>query len=53
MPKKITPERIAGVVALTYLVLIPAAAIIAYRKIMSMDQDLTDMWHELKMPNRH
>lgn len=43
MPK-IKPERIAGIVALSYLVLIPVAAAYAYRKIQIIDRDLRIVW---------
>jgi NADP-dependent 3-hydroxy acid dehydrogenase YdfG len=44
MFKRIKPERIAGVVALSYLVLIPAAAFVAYRKIQIVEQDIDVLW---------
>lgn len=46
---KLTPERVAGIVALSYLVLIPAGAFWAYRKITIIDRDLTIMWDVVGM----
>ena len=43
MPK-IKPERITGVVALSYLVLIPAGAIYLYNRLQSLDKDVTDLF---------
>lgn len=44
MFKHIKPERIAGVVALSYLVLIPAGAFVAYRKIQIVQHDIDTLW---------
>ena len=44
---KIKPERIAGIVALSYLVLIPAGGFLAWRKIQTIDKDLTEIWNEV------
>jgi hypothetical protein len=51
MPK-IKPEKIAGIVALSYLVLIPAAGVAAYLKMRTMDQDLLDILTQLNMEGR-
>lgn len=48
MPK-VKPERIAGIVALSYLVLIPAGAFLAYMKLQAMDEDVSTMWEHLEM----
>lgn len=42
--RKIKLEKITGVVALAYLVLIPVGAYYAWRKIQIIDGDLTEMW---------
>lgn len=41
---RIKPEKVAGIVALSYLVLIPAAGAVAYLKIRQIDQDTTTLW---------
>lgn len=48
MPK-LKPERIAGIVALSYLVIIPAGAFWAWRKIQIIDKDVTAMWDTIGM----
>lgn len=50
MPK-VKPEKIAGIVALSYLVLIPVGALLAYQKIHRIDQDVSAMWETL-MPDQ-
>lgn len=50
MPKGIRLEKVSGVVALSYLVLIPATAYVAWRKIQTLDKDLTVVWDKLDMP---
>jgi hypothetical protein len=49
MPK-VKTERIAGIVAMSYLVLIPTAAFLAYRKIQLLDQDIETLWEHTKAP---
>lgn len=45
MPKsRLTLERVTGVVALSYLILIPVTSIIAYQKLRELDRDLTTLW---------
>ncbi len=46
----IKPERIAGIVALSYLVLIPVGAAIAYKKLRYIDNSLDHVWMELNLP---
>jgi len=41
---KIKPERIAGIVALSYLVLIPAGAFVAYRKVQILQEEVDALW---------
>lgn len=41
---KIKPERVAGIVALSYLVLIPAGAMLVWQKLRYIDDDLTTVW---------
>lgn len=52
MPK-VKPEKVAGIVALSYLVLIPAGAALMWRKIQLLDQDITTMWEKLGMPEEN
>lgn len=52
MPK-IKLEKIAGVVALSYLVLIPAAGALAYRKVSLLEQDNVRLRRDLGMPDRN
>lgn len=48
--RKIRPEKIAGIVALSYLVLIPAGAFVAWRKIQFMDEDIAQLWEAANIP---
>lgn len=48
MPK-IKPERIAGIVALSYLVLIPAGAFLAWRKLQLIEHDVDVIWEHCKV----
>lgn len=48
--RKIKLEKITGVVALSYLVLIPVGAFCAWRKIQQMDDDLMVLWDKADMP---
>lgn len=41
---KVKPEKIAGIVALSYLVLIPAGAIFAWQRLDQMKRDVDDIW---------
>lgn len=45
MRKIIRPEKVAGIVALSYLVLIPTAGIYIWRRLEKMDTDLTTVWN--------
>lgn len=45
MPK-IRPEKISGIVALSYLFLIPAGAAWALVKIRAMDADIETLWRK-------
>ncbi len=46
MPKRITLERLTGVVALSYLVLIPAAAVFAWQRLSQIDSDVSTLWEK-------
>lgn len=50
MPK-VKPERIAGIVAMSYLVLIPTAALLAWRKIQIMQEDVDILWDNSGLKN--
>lgn len=52
MPKGPKPERIAGIVAMSYLVLIPVGAAILYQKIRIVDRDIAEIWDQLEMVPR-
>lgn len=47
MARGIKPEKIAGIVALSYLVLIPVGAAYIYQKVRVIDEDLTTVWNTL------
>lgn len=47
--RKIKPEKVAGIVALSYLVLIPVGALYVYKKLQGMDEDVSTMWTHLEM----
>lgn len=44
---KIKVEQVAGIVALSYLALIPAGAYIAHRRICEIDKDVNALWARL------
>lgn len=46
---KVKPEKIAGIVALSYLVLIPAGAAYFFVKLKEVDDDVNTMWQYLNM----
>lgn len=48
--RKLKLEKIAGVVALSYLVLIPVGAIYVWKKVKDMDEEVVAMWDKLGMP---
>lgn len=50
MPK-VKPERVYGIVALSYLVLIPASLYFMWQRIRSVDRDVTILWETLNMSN--
>lgn len=43
-------EKINGIVALAYLILIPAGAFYVWKKVEAIDNDVTTMWEKLEMP---
>jgi hypothetical protein len=47
-PKIINPERVAGIVALSYLVLIPAAAYFCRRSIKKINHEIDSIWDLLE-----
>ena len=49
MFKKLKPEKIAGIVALSYLILIPAGAGAAYLKLRSLEDSIDIMWDHLNL----
>ena len=46
---RIKLEKVTGVVALSYLALIPLSAYYAYRRLVAMEQDIVTMWDHLKI----
>jgi hypothetical protein len=44
---RIKTERVAGIVALSYLVLIPVAGVYFYKKLEVIDKDLTIAWEKM------
>jgi hypothetical protein len=51
MFRKVKPEKIAGIVALSYLVLIPAGAALVWRKIQLIELDVAELWTNAGMPD--
>jgi hypothetical protein len=51
MPK-VKPERVAGIVALSYLVLIPAGAFYAWTKVQELESDVELLWERAGYPPR-
>jgi hypothetical protein len=47
MRKLIKPERVAGIVALSYLVLIPAGAYLFHRRVQMVEKNIEDLWYNL------
>jgi hypothetical protein len=52
VPKGIKPERVAGIVALSYLVLIPAGAYYAWGKVKNLEADVNELWERAGYPPR-
>lgn len=50
MSAKFRLEKVTGVVALSYLVLIPAAAVWGYQKIHAVEADLDQVWDKVMPP---
>ena len=50
MPKGIKPEKVAGIVALSYLVLIPAGAYYAWARVKDIETDVNDLWERAGYP---
>jgi hypothetical protein len=48
--RKIRLEKVTGIVALSYLVLIPLGAYYAWQKIQLIDRDVTTVWNKLDLP---
>lgn len=48
--RKLKVEKVSGIVALSYLVLIPAGAFYVWRKIQEIDDDVALMWEKLDLP---
>jgi hypothetical protein len=46
MRNKFKLERVTGVVALSYLVLIPVGAVIVWQKVRIIDRDVTTLWEK-------
>lgn len=47
---KLKLEKITGVVALAYLILIPVGAFYVWKKVEAIDNDLTELWEKSGMP---
>lgn len=47
---KIKLEKVTGVVALSYVVLIPAAGAYLYMRLRLQEEDIQTIWEELKLP---
>lgn len=50
---KVKPEKVYGIVALSYLVLIPVGAVLVWRKVRVIDEDVTAIWEQIEMPERN
>lgn len=48
MRKIFKPERVAGIVALSYLVLIPGAIYLINKKVWVIEEELNDLWRNLQ-----
>lgn len=46
---KLKVERVAGIVALSYLVIIPVGAFLAWQRIESIDKDVNALWDHAGM----
>lgn len=47
MFKRVKPEKVAGIVALSYLVLIPAGGYFLWRQANLINQELSDVWRRI------
>jgi hypothetical protein len=50
MPKPIQLEKVTGVVAMSYLVLIPVGAYVLWQKVKIIDRDINVIWEKLDLP---
>lgn len=50
MLKKFKLEKVTGVVALSYLILIPAGSFYAWQRLKQMEEDVTYLWEKTGMP---
>lgn len=48
MPRLKT-EKITGIVAVSYLVLIPVGGFLMWQKLQAIDEDLTAVWDQIGM----
>lgn len=48
--RRIKTEKVSGIVALSYLVLIPAGAFLAWRKLQIIEKDVNYLWEQMDMP---
>jgi hypothetical protein len=55
MRKIFKPERVSGIVALSYLVLIPAAGFLAWRRVQTLEKNVEDaLWqlNQIDIPGK-
>lgn len=49
MRTRIKLEKVTGVVALAYVVLIPAAGVLVWQRLNQIDEDVTELWKQVGM----
>lgn len=47
--RKLKLEKVAGIVALSYLVLIPVGGALVWMKLQTLDEDLSTIWEKLEI----
>lgn len=45
--RKLKTERVTGIVALSYLILLPFVAYQTYQKLQSLSKDMDEVWQQL------
>lgn len=47
---RVKADKVTGIVAMSYLVLIPVGAYIVWQKVKILDRDINIIWEKLDLP---